>query len=91
MREKERERERETERDRERERERFRQRQRERRSGRAKVNITVLGLHRKKRSMTTCPEGHMTCVFLACDVTAACWADSDVTFSLRPETWALCL
>ena len=36
-----------------------------------------------------CSSGHVTHTFLACDVSAFCWAGRDVTFSLLPEFWAL--
>ena len=53
------------------------------------VNVSGLGQHRRLWEMMTCPSGHVTHVLLACDVSASCWAESDVTFSLHPETWAL--
>ena len=53
------------------------------------VNGTVLGQHTGKWGMVTCPQGHVTHSFLACDVSTSCWAGGDVTFSLHPETWAL--
>ena len=37
----------------------------------------------------TCPSGHLTHAFLACDVSTFCWAGSKVTFNLLPELWAL--
>ena len=39
--------------------------------------------------LVTCPSGHVTHTFLACDVSAFCWAGSSITFSLLPELWAL--
>ena len=55
----------------------------------ATVNSTALGQHRQQWNMVTCPKGHVTHVFLACDISTTCWAKSDVTFSLHPKTWAL--
>ena len=55
----------------------------------APVNVTVLGQHRQQWSMVTCPTGHVTHAFLACDVSTSCWAEGDAIFSLQPETWAL--
>ena len=52
----------------------------------AKLNATVLG---GQWRMVTCPDGHMTHAFLACDVSVSCWAGNDVIFSLHPHTWAL--
>ena len=53
------------------------------------VNVSVVGQHRRQWSMATCPTGHVTHALLVCDVSAFCWADSDVSFSLQAETWAL--
>ena len=53
------------------------------------VNATGLGQHTGKWNIVTCPKGHVTHSFLSCDVSTSCWAERDITFSLRPETWAL--
>ena len=52
------------------------------------VNVT---LFREKGHgwWVTCPTDHVTHAFLACDVSAFCWAGRNVTFSLLPESWAL--
>ena len=55
----------------------------------ATVNSTALGQHRQQWNMVMCPKGHVTHVFLACDVSTACWAKGDAIFSLHPKTWAL--
>ena len=55
----------------------------------ATVNSTALGQHRQQWNMVTCPKGHVTHVFLACDVSVSCFAEGDTIFSLHPETWAL--
>ena len=52
------------------------------------VNATIRA-DTARWSPVTCPGGHTTRVFLACDVSAFCWAGHRVTFSLRPELWAL--
>ena len=52
----------------------------------ATINVTAPGQLWNKVS---CPGGHVAHTFLACDVSASCLAESDVTFSIRPETWAL--
>ena len=35
----------------------------------------------------TCPDKHVTHAFFACDVTSACWAESDVIFDDLKERW----
>ena len=55
----------------------------------ATVNSTALGQHRQQWNMVTCPKGHVTHVFLACDMSTTCWAEGDAIFSLHPMTWAL--
>ena len=55
----------------------------------ATVNSTALGQHRQQWNMVTCPKGHVTHVFLACDMSTSCWAEGDAIFSLHPKTWAL--
>ena len=54
----------------------------------AKVNTTIIG-NSTQWSPVTCPRGHVTHVFLACDVSTFCGAGRNVTFSLLPELWAL--
>ena len=54
-----------------------------------KVNVTAVGQHGVDWSLVYCPKRHLTHVFLACDPFAYCWAGGDVTFSFRPDTWAL--
>ena len=55
----------------------------------ATVNSTALGQHRQHWNMVTCPKGHVTHVFLACDISTSCWTEGDAIFSLHPKTWAL--
>ena len=54
----------------------------------SKVNTTV-ARGREPWRLVICPDGHVTHVFLACDVSTFCWAGRNVTFSLLPESWAL--
>ena len=54
----------------------------------ANVNVTIAGQSYSKWSPVSCPKGHLTHNFLACDVSTSCWARSDVTFSFSPDTWA---
>ena len=53
------------------------------------VRVNVTSQHRGSWNPVVCPDSHVTHTFLACDVSASCWAKSDVTFSPRPESWAL--
>ena len=54
-----------------------------------KVNVTTTARGEGQWCPVTCPSGHVTHIFLACDVFTLCWAGHDVTFSARPEFWAL--
>ena len=54
----------------------------------AKVSVTTAGEDRRWRPVT-CRDGHVTHTFLACDLSTFCWADRDVVFSHRPDSWAL--
>ena len=54
----------------------------------ATANTTTTRVSPQWRPVT-CPSGHVTHVFLACDVSTFCWAGRNVTFSLLPELWAL--
>ena len=47
-------------------------------------NLTMVGGWQPMK----CDGGHVTHVLLACDPSAACWADGDVTFSRHSDTWA---
>ena len=53
------------------------------------VRVNATSQHRGRWNPVVCPDSHVTHTFLACDVSASCWAKSDVTFSLRSDTWAL--
>ena len=53
------------------------------------VTTNATSQHRGRWAPVVCPDSHVTHTFLACDVSASCWAKSDVTFSPRPESWAL--
>ena len=53
------------------------------------VRINVTSQQRGRWNPVVCPDSHLTHTFLACDVSAYCWAKSDVTFSRHPDTWAL--
>ena len=52
-------------------------------------NVTTTSGRGLGWSAVTCPRGHVTHTFMACDQATLCWAGSDVTFSLSPESWAL--
>ena len=54
-----------------------------------KINVTTSEQDMGLWWPVTCPSGHLTHIFLACDVITLCWARHDVTFGVRPESWAL--
>ena len=54
----------------------------------ALANVTSFG-EKGHGWWVTCPSDHVTHTFLACDVSAFCWAGWNLTFSLLPELWAL--
>ena len=54
-----------------------------------RVNVTVLDQHKQQCSLVTCSRGHLTHMFLSCDVATSCLAEHDVIYSLRSQTWAL--
>ena len=39
--------------------------------------------------LLSCPMGHVTHTFLACDELTFCWAEDDVTFSHQSDVWAV--
>ena len=53
------------------------------------INITAIARHGSRWNPVSCPNGHLTHAFLACDMSTICCAGSDVTFSFSPDTWAL--
>ena len=55
----------------------------------AKINVTTVGHNRTKWTPVICRSGHVTHTFLACDVATFCWTEDKVSFSLRPDSWAL--
>ena len=54
-----------------------------------KVNVTVTGQKGEKWWPVICPDGPVTHMFLACDVTTFCWADGEITFNSYPDSWAV--
>ena len=54
-----------------------------------KVNATTAIQYGAEWSPVFCRKGHLTHVFLACDVSTSCWTRGDVTLSFRSYTWAL--
>ena len=53
------------------------------------ANITTVGHNISRWKPVICRSGHVTHTFLACDVATVCWTEGKVSFSLRPDSWAL--
>ena len=51
--------------------------------------VTTIGHSNHRWWSMICPGGHVAHSFLVCDVITSCWADNDVTFSHRPDSWGL--
>ena len=55
----------------------------------AKVNVTTISQDGGQWRPVVCPNGHVTHVFLVCDISTFCWAKGNVTFSFLSSSWAL--
>ena len=55
----------------------------------AKVNVTTISQDGGQWRPVVCPNGHVTHVFLVCDIATFCWAKGNVAFSFLSNSWAL--
>ena len=55
----------------------------------AEVNVTVTGQRRREWWPVICPDGHVTHMFMTCDMATFCWAEGEITLNSDPDSWAL--